>query len=163
MKQRLHNAILMTVMGMILSCTSGKPQAEEIIQYYGTGEISRRHTMVNGKKEGRMTEYNPDGSIRSERDFKDDIQVGKSVFYYPGGEIKEVQYYENGQIHGGDTVFYTNGTPQFLRNFNQGQLDGYIRKWDSTGVVIYEARYENFILVEVNGEPIDRDTISPTQ
>lgn len=134
------------------------PNAEEVVLNYPSGELSSRHTEIDGKKEGVMTEYYKDGKVKSERLFKADVQTGRSVIYYPNGEIKKVQYFEEGKVNGGDTLFYENGKPEFLRNYKKGLLDGYIRKWDLNDSIIYEAKYRNDTLVEVKGEPIRRDT-----
>jgi antitoxin component YwqK of YwqJK toxin-antitoxin module len=147
---------LLFSVSVIQSCG---PRSEEVVQNYPTGEVSRRHTEINGKKEGKMIEYYKDGKIKGERLFKNDIQVGKSVFYYPTGEIKEVQYYEDGKMQGGDTVFYESGHPKFLRTFHQGLLDGYIRKWDTNDSLIYEARYAGDTLVEVKGQVLHPDSL----
>jgi antitoxin component YwqK of YwqJK toxin-antitoxin module len=141
---------------LLVSCG---PKKVEVIQNYGTGEISRKHYEINGKKEGKMIEYYKDGKIKGEREFKNDIQVNKSVFYYPSGKLQEVQYHDEGKLHGGDTVFYETGQPQFLRNFNHGLLDGYLRKWAPDGTVIFEAKYKNDTLVEVKGESVHPDTL----
>ena len=135
------------------------PDQKEIVQQYGTGEVSRRHTEIDGKKEGEMTEYYKDGKIKGVRLFKNDIQVGKATFYYPGGQVKEVQYYEDGKLNGGDTVFYESGKPEFLRTFNKGVLDGYLRKWAEDGMVLYEAKYANDTLVEVKGQSLHPDSL----
>jgi antitoxin component YwqK of YwqJK toxin-antitoxin module len=153
-----------TYMGVLVSfylfSTLGcRSSTEEIVQNYPSGEISRRHIEVNGKKEGEMTEYYKDGKVKGVRLFENDIQVGKAVFYYPSGKIQEVQYYEQGKMNGGDTVFYETGQPQFLRTFNKGALDGYIRKWGQDGSIVYEAKYSNDTLVEVKGEAIHPDTL----
>jgi antitoxin component YwqK of YwqJK toxin-antitoxin module len=148
------------VLGSALAClVSCGPKPVEIVQTYGTGAVSRRHTEINGKKEGKMTEYYKDGKVKGERLFENDVQVGKTVYYYPSGRIKEAQYYEEGKMHGGDTVFYENGKPQFLRTYNKGILDGYIRKWAQDGSLIYEARYANDTVVEVMGKAVHPDSL----
>lgn len=135
-----------------------RSNTEEVVLQYPTGELSSRHTEINGMKEGVMTEYYKDGNVKSERIFKADVQVGRSVIYYPNGKIKKVQYFKDGKIDGGDTLFYENGKPEFLRNYKQGILDGYIRKWNVNDSLIYEAKYRNDTLIEVKGEPIKPDT-----
>ncbi|MEO5907079.1 MAG: hypothetical protein ABIQ11_10155 [Saprospiraceae bacterium] len=141
-----------------LACKKG-PESVEVVGNYATGEVSRRHTLVDGKKEGKMTDYYLDGSLKSERFFENDLQVGKSTFYYPSGKVQEVQYYDQGQKHGGDTIFYESGVPQFLVTFNHGLKDGYVRKWGEDGSLIYEAKYAMEKLVEVKGEPLHPDTL----
>ena len=157
----IHSAFILLLSIFLLSVimTSCGSKEVEIVQNYGTGEVSRKHTEINGKKEGKMIEYYKDGKIKGERLFKDDIQIDKSTFYYPSGKVQEVQYYEDGKMNGGDTVFYESGQPQFLRNFNKGALNGYIRKWAQDGSIIYEAKYSNDTLVEVKGVPVHPDTL----
>jgi hypothetical protein len=155
----IHFSLLIFLASFCFLILSGcRSNTEEVITNYPSGELSRRHTEVNGKKEGVMTEYYKDGKIKGERLFKNDIQIGKSTFYYPGGKIKEVQYYEEGKITGGDTIFYETGEPEFLRTYTKGILDGYLRKWAPDGTIIYEAKYRNDTLVEVKGEPIIRNS-----
>ncbi len=153
--------ICLTVLGsFFFLCAFGcMNKREEIVHNYPSGEISRRFTEINGKKEGLMTEYYKDGKLKSERRFEHDIQQGKSVLYYPSGKTKKVQYYEEGKLQGGDTLFYENGKPQFLRNFNKGVLDGYIRKWGVNDSLIYEAKYANDDLIEVQGESVHPDSL----
>jgi hypothetical protein len=153
------------IMKKILCCLAliaaliGCREEKEIKQYFSTGEVSRTHFEVDGKKHGKMTEFYNDGKVRGYRMFENDVQVGKSEFYYPSGKLKEVQYYDQGKLHGGDTMFYESGNLQFMRTFNHGKMDGYIRKWAEDGTVIFEAKYANDELVEVKGVPIPADSI----
>lgn len=129
----------------------------EVLGYYGDGKtISRRHTEIDGKKEGKMTDYYMDGSIKMERMFENNIEVGKTVVYYPSGKVKEVQYLEDGKLHGGDTVFFENGAPNFVRTFHKGLKDGYLRKWAEDGSMIYEAKFSMDTLIEVKGQPVEK-------
>ena len=163
MKHASHPHIPLSLIVLISSglffIAACKPQPEEIIQTYGSGEVSRKHNEINGKKEGKMIEYYKDGKIKGERLFENDLQVGRTVFYYPSGAIQEAQHYEEGKLNGGDTIFYENGKPQFMRNFNKGVLDGYIRKWAPDGSIIYEAKYSNDALIEVKGEAVHTDSL----
>ena len=135
-----------------------EPERVEVLKNYMSGELSRRYYTVEGKKEGTMTDYHPDGTLKAERLFENDIQVGKTTIYHKNGKIREVQYYEDGKIHGGDTTFYDSGQPEMVITFNKGAKDGYVRKWDKDGTLVYEAKYANEKLVEVKGEPIKQDT-----
>lgn len=139
----------------LLACQSSAPAPadKEYIEYYGTGQVQRRYTVVNGKKEGKMTDYYTDGRIKGERWFENDLQIAKSVLYYQSGAVQEVQYYgQEGKRHGGDTVFYENGKPQFALQYEDGLKNGYLRKWSEIGTLIFEARYEKDSLVEVRGQ-----------
>ncbi len=136
------------------ACENTASQNYERIERLETGAIARRVQIVNGKKEGKMTDYYPDGKLRGERLFQNDHQVGRTVLYYPGGQIMEVQYYANGLKEGGDTIWYENGQVQFTSNFEAGKKKGYLRKWSPEGNMIFEARYEMDSLVEVKGQRI---------
>jgi antitoxin component YwqK of YwqJK toxin-antitoxin module len=138
-------------------CKQEAPKSVEVLQNFASGEISRRHTELNGKKEGMMTEYYLDGKVRSKRFFKNDQQVGRTEFYFPKGQIKEVQFFnENGVKQGIDSSFYENGKPQMVLGFEEGKKHGYLRKWSPEGQLIYEARYELDTLVEVKGEVLKK-------
>ena len=144
---------------IVASSCKREPVKEEVVQNYGTGQISRKYTKIDGKKEGLMTDYYPDGSLKGERWFRNDTQVDKTTLYYKGGQIQEVQYYKDGKIHGGDTVFYEDGSPQFLLNFDKGIKNGYVRKWKPDGTLVYEAKYAHDTLIEVKGQPLRRDSL----
>jgi len=151
---QLRTLLMIAMAVAFISCN----RKTEVVQNYGTGEISRKFITIDGKKEGLMTDYYPDGSLKGERFFENDIQVGKTTIYYQSGKIKEVQYYVDGIVHGGDTIFYENGSPEFVVTFDRGIKHGYLRKWSLEGELTYEAKYQNDILVEVKGEVIKPDT-----
>jgi len=106
------------------------------------------------KKEGKMTDFYPDGKIKGERLFKNDKQIGKTTLFFPSGQVKEVQYYVDGFKEGGDTLWYENRQPQFVMDYKAGKRHGYLRKWSPEGELIYEARFEMDSLVEVKGEKV---------
>ena len=153
-----NDCLLISIL-FFISCQADSSKPKEIVMNYGTGKVSSRYTEINHKKEGLMTDYYPDGKIKAERMFKNDMQVDKTTLYYESGKIQEVQYYQDGELNGGDTVFYENGSPQFLVTFTKGLKDGYLRKWGEDGKIIYEAKYENEKLVEVKGQPVTSDSI----
>lgn len=144
---------------VISSCQpSENNKPEEVLQRFGSGEISRRHYEINGKIEGLMTDYYPGGKVRARRHFKNGIQTGKTVFYYPDGRIKETQFFnEDGLKEGGDSTFYENGNLQMVIEFHLGQKNGYVRKWSETGELVFEAKYEMEKLVEANGKPVKQE------
>ena len=134
------------------------PQTVEKTEQYGTGAVSRRYHETDGKKQGLMTDYYPDGSRKAERWFDDDRQTGRTVLYYPSGAVKEVQYYQDGKKEGGDTLFYENGRVEFAVHFHQEKKHGYLRKWSPEGDLVFEAKYAMDSLVEVKGQSIRPDT-----
>lgn len=106
-----------------------------------------------------MVDYYPDGSLKAERLFENDMQINKTTIYHKNGAIKEVQYFKDGKVHGGDTIFYDNGKPEMVVTFSDGVKNGYVRKWDVNDSLIYEARYKMDTLVEVKGQDVHPDTL----
>lgn len=148
-------ALVFGIMPGHYACQSPESnQAVERMEKYGSGAISRRYQEINGKKEGKMTDYFPDGRLKAERWFQNDLQTGRTVLYYPGGQIREVQYYQNGKKEGGDSLFYENGSLEFVVEYHQEKKHGFMRKWGPDGNLVIEAQYNMDSLVEVKGEPV---------
>ena len=141
---------------LLNACNSSAPEAVEVIQTYETGAVSRRFQTLNGKKEGKMTDYYADGKLMAERWFVADKQSGRTVIYYPSGQVKEVQHYMAGKRNGGDTLWYEGGQAQFVSTFLDDQKNGYLRKWSPDGTLVFEAKYAADTLIEVKGQPIGR-------
>lgn len=141
-----------------IGCTSDESKPKEVVENYGTGQVSRRFTVIKNKKEGPMTDYYPGGKVKGERMFKNDIQVDKTTIYYESGGKKEVQYFKDGKINGGDSTFYESGKPQMVINFTNGIKDGYVRSFGEDGAMTYEAKFSMDTIVEVKGQTIRRDS-----
>lgn len=157
-------SLLALVITLFWACKSETPKTandiQEIKENYGTGETSRIYTRIDGKIEGKMTDYYPSGALKGERYFIDDQQHGKTTLYFESGEIKEVQYYDKGLREGGDTLFYEDGKIKFVTEFKNNVKNGYLRKWDEDGGLIYEAKFAMDTLIEVAGKPVKQEIIA---
>ena len=142
------------------ACKPSTPKVEERVDHYGNGSVSRRGTLVDGKREGKMTDYYFDGKLMGERWFHNGQQEGKTIIYYPSGSIKEVQYYLQGMQNGGDTIWYEDGRIQFTVFFQNNKKNGYLRKWSTDGTLVFESKYDMDTLIEVKGERITRESIN---
>lgn len=160
---KLNSFSVLLAASILLSAASvsckKEPDRIEVLQNYSSGAVSRKYFTINGKKEGLMVDYYPDGSLKAERLFENDIQVNKTIIFHKNGAIKEVQYFKDGRVHGGDTIFYENGKPEMVVTFNEGVKNGYVRKWSVDDSLIYEAKYIMDTLVEVKGQAIHPDTV----
>ena len=158
----LHQARFLPFVFILLSgyaCETPASQNYERIERLENGAIARRVQIVNGKKEGKMTDYYPDGELMAERWFKNGAQEGKALIYYPGGQLKEVQYYQQGKQYSGDTIWYENGRIQFTVTLENDKKNGYLHKWSPEGDLIFECRYAHDTLVEVKGRQISRERL----
>jgi len=142
------------------ACEPAAPKVEERIERFETGAISRRVELVNGQREGKMTDFYPDGKLMAERWFNLGKQHGKTLIYYPAGAVKEVQYYAHGEQQGGDTIWYEDGRIQFAVVFEKSKKNGYLRKWSPIGDLIFESKFAMDTLIEVKGEAINRTDIN---
>jgi len=115
--------------------------------------------MVDGKREGMMIDYYPDGKLKAERMFQNGQQEGKTLVYHPEGSVKEVQFYHQGLQTGADTIWYENGKLEFVTFFKENKKNGYLYKWSPTGELIFESKYAMDTLIEVKGEVINRSSI----
>ncbi|MFN0037429.1 MAG: toxin-antitoxin system YwqK family antitoxin [Saprospiraceae bacterium] len=140
------------------ACETPTPKNQERVERFENGQVSRRAQMVDGKKEGKMTDYYNDGKLMAERYFTNGEQHGRTAIYYPSGQLKEVQYFVEGKRQGGDTLWYEDGKIQFVTTLKDNKKHGYLRKWSPTGELVYEAKYDMDTLTEVKGQPIDRNT-----
>ena len=144
---------------LLLTVSACGPEKTEVIQNYGTGEVSKRYNVIDGKKQGLMTDYYPDGSVKMERMFRNDTQVDRTVMYYKSGKIEEVQYYKDGLRQGGDSTFYEDGRTAQVIEYDNGIKHGFVRKWSKDGNLVYEARFERDSLIEVTIKPVPADTL----
>ena len=156
---RIYPSLILFMLGLCsYACRqSDSNQPKERVEKYGSGVVSRRFQEINGKKEGKMTDYFPDGRVKAERWFQNDKQTGRTVLFYPGGQIREVQYYLDGKKQGGDSLFYENGRLEFVVAYNREKKDGYMRKWSPEGKLVIEAKYSMDSLVEVKGQTVRLD------
>ena len=141
---------------LILLVISCKEEKTEKIVKYPNGTYSKRIPMVNGKKNGEMLEYFPAGELKSTSQFIDDRKTGKTVYYYKSGKVRERQFFQNDKLQKGDTTFYINGNIESIVEYTNGVKNGYVKKFDSTGLMYFNSKYKMDTLVEVNGVVLQR-------
>lgn len=109
-------------------------------KYYFVGNIEKSGSYLNGKKNGKWTEYitigTNSGQIFSEINYKDGIENGSYIFYYEGNVIKE----SVGE-HISNTVYYERIFESY--NFVDGNRVGdYVYK-DSLDNIRVKGQYLN--------------------
>lgn len=129
-------------------------QAQKQYIYFENGSIRREFTVIDGKREGLMIDFYPNGVKKMERMMRNDMQVGKTIIFFEDGQkIREVQYYDqNGNREKGDTLWYVNGKIEFIAQFANNKKNGTLEKYDSTGFLIYSASFKDDVLVKVLSE-----------
>lgn len=141
----------------------------EFLSFYSIGQeyIEYKVPYTNGKIDGLVIRYFPDGKIQSEIPFKDGLRNGVEKKYYYNGqleykkEFKEnnltgeyTEYHPNGQIsfngfctngffEGPFKQFYSNGKLEKELNYSKGKLEGVYKKNDTDGKIHYEYTYRD--------------------
>lgn len=154
--KHIQNGAVLLLMLVLQSCTNTTSQVEERIDKYPSGITSRTYKLINGKKEGLMTDYYPRGQLLSKRLFKNDLQHGVSNHFYESGAKKEVQYFVNGKREGGDTVWFESGKIRYIFNFKNDLREGPMKTFDENGKLVLEVIYEKDQPKTVNGEPLKK-------
>ncbi|MEM7261066.1 MAG: redoxin family protein [Planctomycetota bacterium] len=117
---------------------------------YPDGSLKARGPIhwMSGKQEGRWTHFHPNGAVRSEGDYLEDLQVGSWTYYFPTG-AKEMAgpYAEHRRV--GQWEYYhrprSSSDPLQLSGqgrFHRGYQDGEWIFWDRGGHPIQRGSFD---------------------
>ncbi len=87
----------------------GIPDGESITYYPDTGKTAEIVFFKNGKKDGSLTKYFPDGTLMTESNYIDGSPEGKFTHYHPDGKIQIEGKYKNGKQVGDWKYYDENG------------------------------------------------------
>lgn len=149
---RRKNIYLFALVLLFGACkNTSKDEGQKQYIYYDSGAVRREFFLVDGKREGLMTDFYPTGKKRAERIMLHDIQVGKTTMYHEDGiSVREIQYFDNqGNRIQGDTLWYTNGNIEFTADFAHDKKNGLMSRYDTTGVLLYRAQFKDDSLIQV--------------
>ncbi len=85
------------------------PYSGIYIDYYNSGKIQNKGTLVNGKLNGELTVYFKNGNKKSVSNYKDGILYGVGSEYYPNGVLMNSRIYANGKIIENGTKYFVTG------------------------------------------------------
>ena len=135
----------------------------------GTKKVVRVYK--NGTPKGNWTFYNEKGAWMREEQYKKGLADGIWTFYdregfkvfhyytlgelvaeyteakWPNGQIKEEPptFNKEGQLHGTRIGYWADGSTRYTMDYKKGKKDGDEIRYDSTGVLIFEVRYDKGI------------------
>jgi antitoxin component YwqK of YwqJK toxin-antitoxin module len=127
-------------------------EKDSVWTYYSEfdGTIRIREPYQQGKLEGTVSNYYPDGAVSEEVHWKNHQREGAWKQYYTDGSLRLESKYENDSLNGPYRVYYPNSTLEvsgtYLNNRSHGTWDFY----DESGSVAYSIRYEH-------GLPLDQE------
>tara|TARA_B100001996_G_scaffold316125_1_gene259123 strand:+ start:34 stop:2778 length:2745 start_codon:yes stop_codon:yes gene_type:complete len=135
----------------------------------GTKKVVRVYK--NGTPKGNWTFYDEKGAWMREEQYKKGLADGIWTFYdregfkvfhyytlgelvaeyteakWPNGQIKEEPptFNKEGQLHGTRIGYWADGSTRYTMDYKKGKKDGDEIRYDSTGVLIFEVRYDKGI------------------
>lgn len=145
--------------------------------FYESGQVWRQELYVNGKREGELTDYDPQGKVILSGSFSDNKMEGYWVyetpdyreqgnyvnderdsvwksFYMPSKMKRYEGNFTNGEANGVHTMYYENGRKMYSGNYVGGMKDGDWKYYDETGLNYLSITYKNDIEVKWQGEKI---------
>ena len=93
--------------------------------------------------EGTLIQHKSDGTLFSERNYKNGKLHGVSKTYYSDGKLRTEVNYSQGIKHGISLKFYQNENVYQEYNYNYGKLDGPQKKYYENGKLMSEIKYKN--------------------
>lgn len=97
----------------------------------------------NGYPEGRW-EYYKDNKLAEVTNYSNGKTNGEIIRYYPDGKtVREKATMKDGKVNGTTSSYSQNGKLTYEKGMKDGMDEGPERKYDENGKLIYEATYKN--------------------
>ena len=128
----------------LISCSSkfdGK-NGTSIIYFEGSDKVHQVIEYKNGKKNGRLIEYYPNGNYHVRQFFVNDTLTDSSFVYYENGRIANFQFGKNHKREGCWKNFNKSGKVVLEINYKNNLLNGPMISYSySTGKVLERLNY----------------------
>ncbi|MDA3944767.1 MAG: toxin-antitoxin system YwqK family antitoxin [Bacteroidetes bacterium] len=97
---------------------------------------------ANGQRQGFWKYYYPNGGLKSQGNYTDDVRSGEWEFFHTNGVLEQRgSYNENGQPIGLWKWFYNDGKLLRDENYRDGLLDGILTEYGPQGRIITQGDY----------------------
>ena len=94
----------------------------------------REGNYKDDKLDGKWTEWDENGQIDLERNYKDGELVSETKYsYYENGQKKWEENYKDGKLDGKCTAWDENGQKESEENYKDGKQDGKWTRWYENG------------------------------
>jgi antitoxin component YwqK of YwqJK toxin-antitoxin module len=92
---------------------------------------------------GFMTEFYPNGSLKSRSQIFEGLLHGRSEGWHPNGELEIREHFKHGISHGLRTKWHDTGIKLSEATIEEGQMHGLFRRWHENGAPAEEIQMEN--------------------
>ena len=107
----------------------------------GTNILIFEGKYINGKRNGKVKEYNDNGNLRFEGEYLNGELVGKGKGYYNNGNLHYEGQYLNGKRNGKWKEYYDNGKLEFIGEYLNGKRNGKAKEYYKNGNLKFEGEY----------------------
>lgn len=112
-------------------------------EYYENGIPLLKTTYANGKQNGVVKKFYPDGQLQIKGYMEEDMPNGKFTFFDEKGNRESVRNFKNGIYNGYYMEFYPNGAVKVKGNYTDGYKNGLFSFYNDKGIKIQEGYYVN--------------------
>ncbi len=112
------------------------------ITMWNEKQIMSEITFKNGKIDGVANSYHENGTLQSQRFWKDGKGHGDIKVYSQSGQLLEEGTFKNGQMDSTWKKYYENGKLKSEMSYIDGKLDGVVKEYDETGKLKSQATYK---------------------
>ena len=117
--------------GVYLVRATGQPFSGQV-----TGHIMGK--MTDGRWQGRVSTYFPDGKIQSEAHFRKGVMHGVTRSWYADGQVRSESTFLDGVLDGAMAQWWGNGQLQSEKRYSNGQEHGVERGYLRDGRLSFE-------------------------
>ena len=109
---------------------------EVIKTYYENGNLKKKYTLVNGKREGLYQYWDENGYKLLETSYLNGKENGLNREWHLNGKIWWEATFVNGKIEGIQQEWWENGQKMIECTFVAGKREGLYQRWDIDGSII---------------------------
>jgi len=103
----LYGWLIPVLLGILPQCTPAEQDKQKksrknglVTQYRKDGSLKTEIEYKNGKRHGLARSYYENGQLRQEITYENNVKHGEAKTYYQSGQLYQITPYHNGYIHG---------------------------------------------------------------
>jgi len=121
---------------------TGKPATGIVEEYYESGQIKARRSLIDGKAEGLWVEWFETGTPRYIAEWRQGEGHGKWIYFHENGQISSRETVKDDIWHGISESWYANGMKKMEGHLRVGAKHGVWKYWAQDGSL---QRTEEFV------------------
>jgi len=167
MANKYFSKIFQTTFICLITLESLFAQNGTVKSYYPEGTIKSEISFVNDVLDGSAIWYYPNGNLKSEKNYSNGILYGWIKEYFDSGLLKEEYYAKNGIKDGTQRIFYENGALKELSEYSDGKqmhksVFDYDLSYNPPQIAYQGKKNQNEVLSTGKGESLCDAEVCPT-